>query len=396
VVNLTLTNQNPRAQENNNQQVIINFSTKRCKFSNQKDISIKQLLKDSNFNHPLLLEPIPHPQKNKAMYCYEYDDIDGLLYSAIFVYSALLHAKTPSTCKFKITPSATFQRTITKENIDFSIRANKKAQETVNMQQLAGIVKALRNHSFNFSNELIIEDEFTYEWLPEAVDGDTLYQSEQDIVTLLKTPQNTSRFELRYISSDIGLGVYAKTTIAPDEVIGIYTGKKAIQFTNTFAYRFLCYCDCLGMDLDAYHSGNITRFINHAPEDNTREVNTLRIAPLEANIKANTPILSGIGLIVYTATKTILPGEQLLVDYGSKYFKHAPQTHFNAEGHLIDTDNKLLSKYKRKYHRKKWNIVPIRIMANHGVKSAQTYLLLRISTIALIITALTFGLNWGL
>jgi hypothetical protein len=62
------------------------------------------------------------------------------------------------------------------------------------------------------------------------------------------------------------------------------------------------------LDLDAHKVGNFTRFINHSAKPNV-EAHFLRIP------KNSLGIAPSLFEIVYIASKTIRPGEQLLVCY---------------------------------------------------------------------------------
>lgn len=67
------------------------------------------------------------------------------------------------------------------------------------------------------------------EELPSLVDGDGLYHSDVGIIELLKVPIDFKRYELRYISTAIGFGVFSKETINKGEIISFYSGVKKAQ-----------------------------------------------------------------------------------------------------------------------------------------------------------------------
>ena len=374
MVALTLTNQNKTSRDS---EVNIKLSSGICVFPDKRQIKLKQFLNQTDFKHPLLTETV-NPNSSD-FYHYEYDDIDGLLRAAIFVYATLLRVKKPERCQFKINPSPTFKRTKITEQLFFSINSKKSAQESIRAHQLESIVRSLKGNKFIFSNDVIIEDSFTFEELPQSVHADELYNTHPEIITALKSPNNSSRFELRYISIDIGLGVFSRESLEPEENLFLYTGIKTMHVPETMAYKYICPDDCLNLSLDAYHLGNMARFVNHAPNPNKKNSNHPIL--LEANLKATYYVLNGICFVAYKTIKKILPGEQLLVSYGNNYFQQIPLIEFDAQGELIDMNNTIYQKYFRKYLRKKWELIPIRIMANHGVQAAQTYLLVRIGII---------------
>ena len=391
MVALTLTNQNRTSDVS---EVNINLSSGICVFPDKRQIKLKKFLTQTDFEHPLLTEMV-NPSSSD-FYHYEYDDIDGLLRTAIFVYATLLRVKKPQRCRFKINPSPNFKHTKITEQIFFSINSKKSAQESIRTYQLESIIHSMKGKKFNFSfsNDVIIDDQFTFEELPKSVHADELYNTHPEIITALKSPQNASRFELRYISIDIGLCVFSKESLEPGENLFLYTGIKTMHVPATMAYNYICPDDCLNLSLDAYHLGNMARFVNHAPNPNKK--NSDHPTLLEANLKATYYVLNGICFVAYKTIKKILPGEQLLVSYGNKYFQHIPLIEFDAQGELINTNNTIYQKYFRKYLRKKWGLIPIRIMANHGVKAAKTYLLVRMGIITATITLLTGSINYFL
>lgn len=373
LVNITLTNKNTLSQDHH---VSININTGRCSFTDKREISLKKLLNSSDFSHPLLTEPFT--QTPDHVFHYEYDDIDGLLYSGIYVYSRLLHADKPLACTFKINPSPLFQHSTCAEPIYFSINSRKAAQESIQIKQLEAITSHLLGLKYQFSEHIIIDDQFTTEDLPCSVDGDSLYKSNDRLVALLKNPKDFSRYELRLISPEVGFGVFSKETIKKGDVISFYTGVKSQKNLTTLRYSFRPAEDCLNMYLDASQYGNITRYINHAPNDNN-DVISSQSNLIEANIKSDIDYINGIAVVIYIATKNILKGDQLLVNYGEDYFKHAPMIRFKTNGRLLNTKKKFIWSSSQK------KINYIKIMADYGVRNAQIHLLVRMAIIVSIL-----------
>lgn len=379
MVHIILANQNPLSQY---REVNINLATGRCTFAEHQEIELQRLTQEWNFSHPLLIEP--YSQTSKNIFHYEYDDIEGLLYSGIYVYQSLLQAKEPLSCQFKINPSPQFKNSSFAKQIYFSINWQRKATEVITIKKMEELVSDLSGFPFHFSEQLIIDDEFTFEDLPQQINGESLYRSNIDMVKLLKKPSNLKKYELRYINPELGFGVFSREAIKKGEPINIYTGVKRTPKFSHFKYAFVNQRDCLNMYLDARQLGNITRFINHAPRLDTHSHIDASGDLLYANISATRQYLNGIEVVLYSAAKDIDEGEQILVDYGKEYFEHLPMVRFKKNGKLFKLNKKYLVGYSQK------KIGHLRHMANHGVKSAQSYLLLRIVSIA-IVTIILIG-----
>jgi hypothetical protein len=383
VVNIILTNKNELSCD---RQVTINIVTGMCLFPDNRQASLNYLLRESDFIHPLLSEvlstssfqvkQVTH-QAFQLVFHYEYDDIDGLLRVPIFVYVTLLRAKKPLTCKFKIKPSLLFSHANFATNIDFSINYLKPAAETIKIKQLEAIIKDLKKTPFKFSENILIDTEFSTNELPNEVDGDSLYNTDPILVDLLKTPHDFKRYELRYINPIIGLGLFSKTLIKKDEIISFYSGMKTHLLLST-KYAFVRKLDALNFFIDANLHGNISRFLNHAPMSDIQKC--LRPNKLGANVRWEIYSLNGVQIIVYKTIKEIWPGEQLLIDYGDMYFKNNNIFYFKPNGKFFDNRKKFLSYLQLAPNK----LQDMKIMANHGVQKAQVYFLLRMLLIFLI------------
>jgi hypothetical protein len=385
LVTITLTNSNPHSQ---NKQVTIDINQGTCSFTNDKKISLKQLINNPDFTHPLLSEPFTQPPD--YLFHYEYDNIEGLLYSGIFVFSRLIHTDKPLQCTFKINPSPLFKYAQCADRIYLSIDRDKAANEYINKRQLEFITSQLMGLKFVFSENIIIDDLFTTKDLLGSINGDLLYKSNAKLIALLKKPKDFSSCEIRYISPEVGFGVFARNNIKQGDIISFYTGIKnnnKISFTH---FSFRPNKDCLSMDLDAFQYGNITRFINHAPNEKASDNKNIKNSPskclLTANLKASFKYINGIEFVVYVAIKDILTGEQLLVSYGDHYFQQIPMIRFKSNGHLINTKKKYIwNSSKKKIHY-------IKIMAEAGVKKARVYLIVRL----IVILAILYGAFQGM
>ena len=366
MVNIALTNHNSLSSDRT---VIINIATGMCTFADNREIKLKHLINGQDFCHPLLVEPFtPAPEH---VFHYEYDDIDGLFYSAIYVYSVLLHTDDPLACKFKINPSLLFQPSNITDKVYFSFKSHQLAQESIHIWQLEKLVTELGGYPFEFSDDFVIDDEFTIEDLPHTIDGDALYHSDLNLVELLKQPRDLSYYELRYINPTVGFGVFSRDVIKQGDFVSFYSGVKTIHKHITVEYAYLKKLDTLGMQLDAREHGNITRFINHAPNSDTNEVSLHNALLLEANIKPLSYYLNGIQIVAYSASKDILKGEQLLADYGKLFFQNVPVSRFKSNGQLIEPNKKMHFNSSRK------KLNQIKIMANVGIRDAQRYMNLR-------------------
>lgn len=368
---ITLSNQNPLSKY---PKATINLTTGQCSLAENQDIERSQLTRDWGFIHPLLTHP--PIDSSSHLFHYEYDDIQGLLHSAIYVYSTLLNSANPLMCQFKIKPSKAFQPTHATENIFFSIHNHQRAQESIKMAQLEAIVGHLNGDTFTLIDQLLIDETFTMKDLPSCIDGDLLFEADEALIKRIHEPCCLNRFELRYISHRIGFGLFCREGINKDDELFFYAGKKNIHDNNHEQYAFEHRLDCLNMHIDAQKLGNIARFINHAPNPIAHR----RPSFLDANLLSTSHYLHGIEVIVFSATRDILPGEQLLVDYGKKFFKTTPISHFTNKNKIILYYKKILEQNSTQ------SIAALRIMASHGVQQAERYLLLRVLAIVGIIS----------
>ncbi len=374
MVTIAITNKNPDSQYG---KVVIDIKTGKSLLDDQQEVDRRQLL-SLGFQHPLLTDTsIPN---DNTVFQYQYDDIDGLLHSARYVYEVLLKVDNPLACKFKINPSPLFEYPNVPDSIYFSIYSNKFAQDVISISQLEGIVEALKGYKFEFLDGIIIDEEFTVEALPKSIDGDLLYKTNLEIVDLLKTPSDLDRYELRYINPTINLGVFSREIIKKDETLFFYGGLKKNHDSEDVSYAFNFRSDSLNMFIDARECGNIGRFVNHAPNPVKDSPPSKDQTVLEANVTSFSHYLKGVEIVVFTADRDILKGEQLLVDYGSPFFESRPMKRFKANG-KASVGNVFKSNAQKK-------VAQIRAMANHGVHKAHQYLLLRMLSIVGVVVAL--------
>lgn len=369
MVHLVLSNNNIRSKCRS-----ITFNTDTSLFLLEDNQQLKkQALINIGFEHPLLVQPEILPLN--GIYHYQYEDIEGLFESTRYVYSVLLQASEPSNCRFNIHPSANFIDSNTKGQIYCSIKGNQPANEAINMEDFEGLISELSGYNFKFINYILIKDSFNTKDLPNSIDGDLLFETKKELVNLLKQPCDLDRFELRYLDPVVRFGLFTRDFIRKDEILFPYSGEKRIFDSKRKGYAFECHADCLNMHMDASRYGNISRFVNHAPESKNGSDSRL----LDANLKTISHHLNGIEVIFFKATRDILIGEQLLANYGENSFKSSPMARFTSKGKVI---------YKNRFGlwKKSQNkIAHIKIMANHGLKKAQRYLLLRLFLICIVL-----------
>lgn len=356
--------------------------TGRCKLDENLNVERNQLL-EHGFYHALLTSKII--TVSAQIFNYEYDDIDDLLLSARYVYSTLLNADNPTACKFKISPSAIFEYPDDDiESIYFSIKSHQAAEDFISLQQLEAIISRLNPYKFNFLQGIMINEVFTCEDLPPAVDGDILYRADEKFIELLKKPIDLDRYELRYINPEMGLGVFSREVIKKGELLFYYGGvKKISEKSMDVRYAFSQRLDCLNMHIDAREHGNLARFINHAPNPDENNPDSRRF--LVANLNTHAHAIYGIEIIVFLANRDIVIGEQLLVDYGTKYFNSDFITRFKPDGKVV-SENIFGLNSKKKLNQ-------IKIMAGEGVRQAQQHLLLRLCIITGLIVLLMISLE---
>lgn len=119
---------------------------------------------------------------------------------------------------------------------------------------------------------------------------------------------------LKWISIDVGHGIFAANHIKKDDFIGIYTGTlrpvRASTPTDVDDLDYAWYYTIDGVNgekliVDGKYKGNELRFINHAKKPNTRLISVL---------------VEGKFYVCYIATKDIPKNTQLTVDYGDGYW----------------------------------------------------------------------------
>lgn len=133
---------------------------------------------------------------------------------------------------------------------------------------------------------------------------------------------------VRFINDAIGYGVFAEADIAPGQLVGEYTGRiintKDLK-TSKYSWDYPVDHDQVGnpikTSLDAADAGNEMRFVNHDFQPNAE----VQFIPQ-----------GGIWHVCYVATRPIKKGEQILTNYGTKYWassrKGTMHTFVNEDG----------------------------------------------------------------
>jgi SET domain-containing protein len=121
------------------------------------------------------------------------------------------------------------------------------------------------------------------------------------------------RFHIAKDDGVKGSAVYADEFIAKDDIIGVYTGVRTAK-SDSSTYRWSYYSKPIfrgqevHIGIDAMHGGNMLRFINDGKKESLN-VDVISV-PWENRWYR-----------IYTAMKDIYPGEELMVSYGSGYWK---------------------------------------------------------------------------
>lgn len=135
---------------------------------------------------------------------------------------------------------------------------------------------------------------------------------------------------IRFINDQIGYGTFAEGDIAVDQMVGEYTGVlmefKDIKDTK-YTWDYLSGYDADGkllkLSVDAAQFGNEMRFVNHDYQPNA----VMKYIPE-----------GGLWHVVYIASRPIKKGEQILTNYGQRYWsgkRGAPHQFVNIDGSQV-------------------------------------------------------------
>ena len=119
---------------------------------------------------------------------------------------------------------------------------------------------------------------------------------------------------LKWISSDIGYGVFAKQNISKDDFVGVYAGELRLmrgvhdpvpEDVDYAWYYPINAPDGTRLLVDGKLKGNELRFINHDEHPNTKCIDVLA---------------NGRFYMCYIATKNIAKNTQITISYGDGYW----------------------------------------------------------------------------
>lgn len=117
---------------------------------------------------------------------------------------------------------------------------------------------------------------------------------------------------IRWICPDMGYGVFTNGFLKKWQFVGEYTGvvrRRRLIFPNLNDYCFMYPREWISPKLftiDSEREGNFTRFINHSDTPNLESVAVFK---------------GGVFHIVFRTTEDILPGKELVYDYGPVYWR---------------------------------------------------------------------------
>lgn len=320
--------------------VVVNLAENTCTLDDVSIVERHQLF-DLDFHHPLLNEA--SPRASGAEYTYVYDNFRDLTRCGRFIYSTLLKAKDPRTCRFAIKPTSNYRQHKKTYKIPFSLNPKKPSQKTLSLAQFNEIASWFRDCLFEYQDHVFLEKVFSFQDLPAEINGDRLYEEDLDFINFCERADALEDYDIRYLHHLIGLGVFARKNIPKGTWIGLYCGLKTIKDPEYLNYTYRGVKDCLNLDIDAKNCGNFTRFINHA--DHPWRYDELEPELSYANISANIRSVNGHHFILFIADQEIKAGEQLLVDYGGRYFTHLhDKFFFHRNGRIVNIRGQKISR----------------------------------------------------
>ncbi|MDI9819279.1 MULTISPECIES: SET domain-containing protein-lysine N-methyltransferase [unclassified Legionella] len=335
-----------------------------------------------NFSHPLLNHPVLYPVNNICQYTC--NSRKTFLQMARYIYATLIQEESSRDYLFKITSSEALFHSMNNHKIPFSIDYHKAASKLISVNHLNAIITEFSDCRFQFYDHLLIDEEVSFTNLPPVVNGDSLFEENPILNQLLNQSDDFKKYELRYINSLIGCGVYSRKLIREGEAVCVYYGKKSSDPINK-RYYFNPEIDVLNLGVDAREYGNIARFVNHAPASDNSDCSLIK-----ANLVAKRDVLNGIENIVYYALRDIIKGEQLLIDYGVEYFEHMEPFRFTPDGTLVSVENGAL------FDSKEQREAIAKIITKHESRQNIDRLFKRVAIILSVVICLLLLINYFL
>lgn len=193
--------------------------------------------------------------------------------------------------------------------VEPSAQEAKKSYRTV-----AELKKFFKKHGMQY----LEHNEFLYApILKRDMKKDSYYRDHKDTADFLTEKYadqvrkcHRAPIELRWVSKNVGYGVFAYKSIKKGDFIAIYTGQ--VDYKENIADKDYCWAYPVCADnkkplsCDSKYKGNEMRYVNHS---------------YAANVIMKYILVDNVWYVCYLAIENIPAGGQLLVDYGSNYWK---------------------------------------------------------------------------
>ncbi len=368
------------------QQLRFDLKTGRFLTQSEQIVNRCDLASVLGFTHPILEEK-PLVQTAKNQYSYIYHNDEEFCLALRYAYATLLQVEDPALCSIRIQPAEQYLQDTQQYKIYFSCHPNKSAVQQLSTLQLNAMLNETQGVAFQYCNHDLLDHTLTWVDFAEEIDADTLYQ------TSSTTPQSgpghqicLDQYELRFINTQIGFGLFSRTAIGKGELIFQYCGKFVPKNLEYWNYSYAPKKDCgYSLMLDAKYIGNASRFVNHAPE---HSVHPIPQKYLTANVGAENRKKYGTSRIMLIANRDIAPGEQILSSYGCEYYATSENCFFITKSGVV-TDGK--------QRRVKNNAAKLSqylsVFARYDIKRAQWLLLRRPLTVLFLCVGFGFWLR---
>ena len=189
----------------------------------------------------------------------------------------------------------------------------KEAQKTY--RTISDLKKFFKQHGMHY----LERNEFVYKpVLEQDMNKEYYYLEHKDTADFLaqKYADKVRKYhrapiELRWVNKNVGYGVFAYKPIQKGDFIAEYTGE--VDLKANIADKDYCWAypattdDGKPLSCDSKYKGNEMRYVNHGSS--------------KANVIMKYILVDNVWHVCYVATKNISANTQLLVDYGSNYWK---------------------------------------------------------------------------
>ncbi len=303
------------------------------------------------FQHELLANQ-PEPVNNHLCEII-YNDNQELFSLVNKIYTTLIKSALPE-IKFKIAPSEKYIKAHRIPSVPYSIHYRMKARRSIPLDDFEKLIRRQTDtKNFCFTKGYIIDITLELKDLPEKIDDSLFishFKEKGDFLNDYEEP-----FEIRFVSNYIGHGVCATRDIKKDEDVSVYCSEYGHEKSKQLAgYSFEKLDNPLNLFIDARAYGNLTRFINHAPNEDEFDINSLpedaHDILLTANLKPEIFNYCGISFVIFRALRDIKAGETLFFDYSGKYWEDFHPTLFTKKHTFIDIKGKPFKEAKQIHH----------------------------------------------